>query len=175
MKNNPEINFVVGDATKPIVKPTIICHCCNNIGGWGSGFVVALSKKWEKPERKYRKWFEERNNPDSFYPPFKLGQVDLVNTSSNNIAVANIIGQNGVRGEGNLKPIVYEAIEEGFRSVNDAALKFECCLSMPRIGCGLAGGDWDKIEEIINKVVTVPVWVYDLPGQEYDGCIYYVP
>jgi hypothetical protein len=35
---------------------------------------------------------------------------------------------------------------------------------MPRIGCGLAGGTWDKIEPLIRETLCaagVPVTVYD--------------
>jgi O-acetyl-ADP-ribose deacetylase (regulator of RNase III) len=37
---------------------------------------------------------------------------------------------------------------------------------MPRIGCGLAGGDWERVETIIQNtlgVAEVPAVVYDLP------------
>ena len=37
---------------------------------------------------------------------------------------------------------------------------------MPRIGCGLAGGTWERIEPLIVKVLCergIPVTVYDLP------------
>jgi hypothetical protein len=34
---------------------------------------------------------------------------------------------------------------------------------MPRIGCGLAGGQWSEIEKIIQDVCSVDVYVYDLP------------
>ena len=36
---------------------------------------------------------------------------------------------------------------------------------MPRIGCGLAGGNWIEIEKIINDTLikeNINVWVYDL-------------
>ena len=37
---------------------------------------------------------------------------------------------------------------------------------MPRIGCGLAGGDWETIENIIQRmfidIADVDVFVYDL-------------
>lgn len=35
---------------------------------------------------------------------------------------------------------------------------------MPRIGCGLAGGKWEKIEPLINKNLIekgIDVFVYD--------------
>jgi len=33
---------------------------------------------------------------------------------------------------------------------------------MPRIGSGLAGGEWSIIELLIEENVQVPVYVYDL-------------
>jgi hypothetical protein len=34
---------------------------------------------------------------------------------------------------------------------------------MPRIGCGLAGGDWSTVEKIINdSLPDIDVYVYDL-------------
>jgi O-acetyl-ADP-ribose deacetylase (regulator of RNase III) len=45
------INYIKGDATAPISKgEKIICHICNDIGGWGKGFVLAISKRWKEPE-----------------------------------------------------------------------------------------------------------------------------
>jgi hypothetical protein len=32
---------------------------------------------------------------------------------------------------------------------------------MPRIGCGLAGGEWSQVQDIINEVCSVDVYVYD--------------
>ena len=41
---------------------------------------------------------------------------------------------------------------------------------MPRIGCGLAGGDWKTIENIIQRtfidIADVDVYVYDLKEQK---------
>jgi hypothetical protein len=35
-------------------------------------------------------------------------------------------------------------------------------IHMPRIGCGLAMGKWENIENIINNVIDKDVIVYDL-------------
>jgi hypothetical protein len=33
---------------------------------------------------------------------------------------------------------------------------------MPRIGCGLAKGDWDQVEPLIQESLgDIPVYVYD--------------
>lgn len=62
-----KIKIVKGDATNPVIERgpiAVIPHVCNINGGWGKGFVLALSKKWKKPEQQYRKWSEygEENN-----------------------------------------------------------------------------------------------------------------
>jgi hypothetical protein len=42
------IVFLKGDVTCPSQQGLkIIAHICNDIGGWGKGFVLALSKKWK--------------------------------------------------------------------------------------------------------------------------------
>ena len=54
-----KINYLVGDATRPVGEGVkLIIHCCNDIGAWGAGFVVALSKRWEGPEKCYRESIE---------------------------------------------------------------------------------------------------------------------
>jgi len=37
-------------------------------------------------------------------------------------------------------------------------------IAIPKIGCGLAGGEWERVSEIINKVTgdDLDVWVYSL-------------
>ena len=67
-----EINYIKGDATSPVSKgEKTICHICNDLGGWGKGFVLAISKRWKEPEAEYRKWYIEKNN-------FSLGEVQFV-------------------------------------------------------------------------------------------------
>ena len=44
----------------------------------------------------------------------------------------------------------YSAIKKGFISLNE---EYENkSIAIPKIGAGLAGGDWEKIESIINSV-----------------------
>lgn len=51
-----KLHFLKGDATQPQAKGNkIITHVCNDLGGWGKGFVVAISKRWPEPEIEYRK------------------------------------------------------------------------------------------------------------------------
>jgi len=59
----------------------------------------------------------------------------------------------------------YPAIEACLEKLAVEALRLEASVHMPRIGCGLAGGTWDRIEPIIERTLTkqdVDVYVYDL-------------
>jgi O-acetyl-ADP-ribose deacetylase (regulator of RNase III) len=156
------IEYVIGDATNPRgIGPRIIVHVCNDVGGWGRGFVVALSRKWPEPERRYRVW-HRGNEPI----PFALGQVQFVQVDQQ-LWVANLIGQHDIRSHGGVPPVRYEAIREGLQRVATFAQAVGATVHMPRIGAGLAGGTWDAINAIIEAELTtngVPVVVYDLPS-----------
>lgn len=150
------IKYVDGDATSPIGSGNkIVCHVCNSIGGWGRGFVLSLSKKWKEPELEYRKWFKD-SEP-------KLGQVQFVRVESD-IAVANMIGQEGVGFKDGKPPIRYEAIKECLGAVARIAKKNNASIHAPRFGAGLAGGKWEIIEELINDNLCkngIEVTIYD--------------
>lgn len=148
-----KINFVKGDATTPQGEgDKIICHICNDVRAWGAGFVLAISKKWEAPELAYKSMSAD---------DMKLGNVQLVAVEPD-ITVANMIGQHNVREKNSdYIPIRYDAVRECLQKVSKHAEENNATLHMPRIGCGLAGGDWFEIEKIIHEVVNVDVTVYD--------------
>lgn len=150
------IYYLKGDATEPEADGVkIIVHCCNDIGAWGSGFVLALSRKWVDPEVKYR----HRAHAGRL----SLGDVQFVHVGNKTI-VANLVGQRGIRGPDNPVPIHYGAISIGMRRVAKKATYYEASIHMPRMGCGLAGGSWELIEAILKETVgDLSVTVYDLP------------
>ena len=150
-----EINYVTGDATSPQGQGTkIIAHVCNNIGAWGAGFVMALSAKWDKPENSYRAMSTEE---------LALGNVRMVGVTDD-IAVANMIAQDNIgSGPDGTPPIRYHALGEALKALDVAAQRLGASIHMPRIGSGLAGGNWDTIEMIIRECTTVRVVIYDLP------------
>lgn len=154
-----EIKYIKGDATNPNGDDNkIIVHVCNDIGAWGKGFVMALSNRWPQPEAEYRAWFKSKIK-------FGLGHVQFVQVTEN-IWVANMIGQHTIHKDaaGN-PPIRYEAVREGLVAVFELAKIIYASVHMPRIGCGLAGGTWDKIEPIIEQTLAangIQTTVYDL-------------
>ena len=156
------IHYVIGDATQPIGKgQKIIVHICNDIGRWGKGFVVALSKRWKEPEKVYRNWYTNPENGNLM----ELGKIQPVRVEED-ITVMNMIGQQGIYSSKGVPPIRYESVRICLKKVNDFALKMKdqkVSIHMPRIGCGLAGGKWTEIEKIIcDTLPRFDVYVYDL-------------
>lgn len=154
------ISYLVGDATKPNgAGNKIIAHICNDTGAWGKGFVLALSARSSAPERFFREWYRTRQNND-----FGLGRVQFVPIAAD-ILVANMIGQHNIKPYNGVPPIRYEAVETALAEVCRKVLELSASVHLPRIGCGLAGGKWSRIEPIILKQLSakdVPVFVYDL-------------
>ena len=147
------IHYKLGDATHPRTPGNkIICHICNDRGAWGAGFVLALSKRWSAPEESYRECPEEH----------QLGKTQIIPVEDD-ISVANMIAQHDTRySDDGQPPIRYSALRACLANVNDVAYRTSATLHMPRIGCGLAGGNWNEVEQIIKDVASVDVYVYDL-------------
>jgi O-acetyl-ADP-ribose deacetylase (regulator of RNase III) len=153
------IHYVTGDATQPIVKPAAILHICNNKGAWGAGFVMAVSKRWKLPEQRYGFYARQLNKR------LHLGTVQPV-TVEPDVVVFNMIAQDGFSSRLNPRPVnyIYTAVcmEKVARWIE--AKKAHFTIHMPRIGCGLGGGDWSIIEPLIEDAfVNNEVFVYDLP------------
>ena len=150
--------YTIGDATRPRGPgPKIIVHICNDRGAWGKGFVLALSRRWPQPAEAYKRWFQDGDG-------FALGGVQFVPVEPD-VWVANLVGQHGLKPQRGVPPIRYEAVRSGLEKVAARARELGASVHMPRIGCGLAGGEWPLIEGLIGTTLVeqgVDVRVYDL-------------
>lgn len=172
------ITYLTGDATRPPAEGAkIIAHICNDVGGWGAGFVVAISRRWREPEAAYRDWARSGEHPDVYgkSKTFTLGNVQLVKVGApSDIWVANMVAQKGYGARGTAPhqtededdgkpPIRYDELGICLLRLNGIAERLEASVHMPRIGCGLAGGKWDKVEPLIKQMLDGrQVYVYDL-------------
>lgn len=160
------ITYQTGNATRPVGDgPKVIAHICNDIGAWGSGFVLAVSRRSPLPESAYRSWHRKRVWSGR---PFELGQIQLTAYAGPQLRVANMIAQRGIRHEASAPPAVdYDALGTCLNRLYEAVAGTPVSVHMPRIGCGLGGGDWRVVEGLITDTLIVhgvPVTVYDLPG-----------
>jgi hypothetical protein len=161
----------------------------------GAGFVLALSKRYPELEAAYRQWYNSGINHLLFLDeqrrePFEMGYTQFVpvafdfSTSSGSTAtssrlwVANMLAQHGVasgfkRSGSNRQPppIRYPKLQQclaqvaEFAQVLSATARGSVSVQMPRIGAGLAGGDWNIIASIIEQELVgrgIAVTVLDL-------------
>ncbi|MFG3163683.1 macro domain-containing protein [Streptomyces sp. NPDC048232] len=154
-----EIRYVRGDATVPSVTGVkVIAHVCNDLGGWGKGFVLAHSRRRPEPEAAYRAWHRDRASND-----FGLGAAQFVQVERY-LWVANLIGRRGTRTGSKGVPVRYDAIDTALGRLADKSAELDASVHMPRIGCGLAGGKWSRVEPLVTGRLArrgIPVTVYD--------------
>lgn len=163
------INYVKGDATLPKIiegKRSIIVHCVNTLGAWGAGFVVPLGKRYPQTKEYYH----------SFLNSYKgnrfelLGTINLVADVAEDTDVVNLFGQERIypimKDGKKIIPLNYDALRKGFSEIVSLykTLDYSFTIHMPKIGCGLAGGDWNIVEQIIKDEFInkgIEVYVYD--------------
>lgn len=162
-----EIKYKKGDVIKagetqtfsPDCKKIVIPHVTNDKGGWGAGFVVALSNYHSLPEEEYRQFCERTKEKD------RLGEIQLVKFGHGmDFYVANMCAQTLGYKDGK-PPIRYSALVKCMEKVAICCKALNAEIYCPRFGAGLAGGDWNEIEEYIKDywiAEGIPVTVYDL-------------
>lgn len=164
------VNYLVGDATAPVLPVgtdmCLILHVTNCNLGWGLGFVLALSRRWPvslldmSPEYVYR-----HGAPESV----TLGKIQVVQVEPS-LCVVNMCAQSGYKHAGNPVPLDYRALIECMKLVLDHVRELESrglsvTVAGPKFGSDLAGGDWQLIEKILDRVLVqsgVPVTIYTL-------------
>jgi O-acetyl-ADP-ribose deacetylase (regulator of RNase III) len=146
-----------------------IAHGCNAQGVMGAGVALALRRKWPQVYGEYRAQYDrlllaQRMHMDLPIgdPPIGLPLGEVYEVQCGHQVVLNCITQEFVGGD--KRYVSYDAVDECFRHIARLVPR-DGVVAIPRIGAGLAGGDWDVIETIINKATPdTMVWLYDLPG-----------
>ena len=157
------IRYVIGDATRPLKTPgynNSILHVCNDIGKWGKGFVVALSNRWPEPKQAFLSAYNENMADLGTVQPVFVEETDGIRTN-----VMNMIAQHGIVGPNNPHPIRYDSLFLCLQTIAKWHENTNSTIHMPRIGCGLAGGDWNVVESLIANTLckaNLLTTVYDL-------------
>ncbi|MGA1823679.1 MAG: macro domain-containing protein [bacterium] len=122
-------------------KFDVIIHGCNCFCAMGAGIAKAIKAEFpEAYEADCRTIKGDRA---------KLGDITYAHSEKggHQLTVVNGYTQYNFRGR---KPLVdYDAVRSVFSKVRE--LFSGKRIAYPKIGAGLAGGDWDIIEKIINE------------------------
>lgn len=127
-------------------KEDIICHQTNCIGIMGGGVALQIRRMFPNVYEEYVKLCQQHK----VHPSELLGQVQFCNAPNGKV-IANCFGQNSTSGLSVLTN--YAALEEALYTVSKFASSRKLSVAIPyNIGCGIAGGDWSTVEEIINRL-----------------------
>lgn len=144
-----KIEYIKDDLLQTEVRHLI--HGCNSRGAMGSGVAKAIRDKYPQAYRDYRDTYDNYG--------LELGNI-VVSVQDDEKVIHNAITQLDYGRDKKRVYVSYWAIAEVFRKINQWGIRE---IALPKIGSGLANGDWNVIEAIIeNTLVGTKPFVYVL-------------
>lgn len=123
------------------VTEGIIAHGCNAQGVMSSGVAKLIKDKYPLAYDDYLFHLKYEKNP--------LGTVSVIKVDRN-LWIANCITQRNYGRDPDIVYVDYLALANCFDTLNSMVLADPKPLHIPKIGAGLANGDWETIENKIN-------------------------
>lgn len=151
-----KIEYVKGDLLAS--RESVIAHGCNAQGVMGSGIAKAIRDMYPTAYSDYRSTYEAQGKK------LHLGQV--VTTRTLERTILNIISQEYYGRNPDVVYVSYDAIEKAILRINEMGY---VRVGFPKIGAGLANGNWETISEIIEKAsdFTPVVYYIDQPAEKW--------
>jgi O-acetyl-ADP-ribose deacetylase (regulator of RNase III) len=144
------VHYKKGDLLE--ASEDIVAHGCNCVGGFGSGVAGQIAKTYPKARYYYLDKFDTEG--------WKLGDVQYVPQWNGKI-IANCATQQDIRPR-QVCHADYGAIRSALTTIKQNAMPNQT-IAIPKIGAGLAGGDWNIISKILEEVFSdYDVTVYEL-------------
>lgn len=160
------MEIVQGDLIKMAMEGNFdaIAHGCNCFCTQKAGIAAKMSMVFETNNPSYYKLEEERRKGD-FH---KLGNIEGVTRtffwdnsyihSYIHLYVINCYTQYNLG-----KALDYDALTMCMKKINHYYKGLH--IGLPQIGCGIAGGSWSRVKEILNETLTnVKVTVVEFNG-----------
>ena len=138
-KEEMKIKYVKGDLLEAPEQVTL--HGCNSLGVMGAGVAKLIREKWPKAYQDYRDSYDSYGLPLGSIVSSKQpdGKIIL------NAITQDTVGRFGVH-------VSYWAIANVIYQLDQRYIARDSkVVAMPAIGSGLAGGDWNVIEAIIEN------------------------
>jgi O-acetyl-ADP-ribose deacetylase (regulator of RNase III) len=128
----------------------VIMHGCNKQGVMGSGVAKEFKQRYPEAFERYRSDIQNG---------LRLGDCSFSKDSKTGVYLASAITQE-FYGKDGKQYASYEAIESNLAFI----MKMFNTVVMPKIGCGLGGCDWNKIEPMFDKwqKQDLKIYVYSL-------------
>ena len=142
-----------------------IAHGVNCQGVMGSGVARALFEKWPEVREHYIQFHEQQRKKGKIDKDF-LGFNQTVPASKK--IIINMHTQLNF-GSGDSQYVDYAAVLRCFDSLKYDFGSHDRILAVPRIGAGLAGGDWETIKNIMvskTQEQNIDLVIYSLTSDK---------
>lgn len=133
----------------------VICHQTNCQGVMGSGIALQIRTQFPKVYKTFLDSYKQGKS--------KLGEIDVVQVEDKYIV--NMYSQNKYLPRG-VNHTSYDAFRACLRKIKERFIneRENITIGFPaNIGCGLAGGDWSVVRDIIDiefKDWRVEIWKF---------------
>ena len=157
------INYIDGDLIKLAkeAKFDVVVHGCNCLSTMGAGIAPQMAKAFGCDKFEMETWgptIEKLGCID--YETFVIGESENSHWTNDyestlELTVVNAYTQYSYgrnHSDGVAQPFDYEAFTICMRKLNNVFKGKH--IGMPKIGAGLAGGNWNRIEHIIQTNLT---------------------
>ena len=135
----------------------IICQQVNCMSVMGAGLAKQIINKYPEVHPSYKRFCKGCKDNDNRN---LLGSIQTIPTADGKV-IANLFSQYDYGRD--KQHTDYNALRECFRSLLKVSEMFDDSIAIPYgIGCGLAGGDWYVVSNIIEEVF----------GQYYNVTVY---
>ena len=135
------IKTLYGDVLK--IPHIYICHQVNCKGVMGAGVALQIKNAWRDAYYWYLKDCKWKTKEEL------LGSISFLSVEDN-VSVIHMFAQDDFGRDKRYTD--YEAFENCLKEIRRCIPKENAILRFPyKIGCGLAGGDWDIIQRLIYE------------------------
>jgi O-acetyl-ADP-ribose deacetylase (regulator of RNase III) len=153
-----KLTYLRGDALDS--RREILAHGTNALGVFGAGFAAQVARRWPHVADAYRRKYRDEGWATG---DVQLVRVDRPGDTTRPWFVANVCSQHDY---GRHRDYVdYPGLSAGLDRLFGWCEPFGFGVAMPKIGAGLAGGDWPRVEGLIRDALIdrdIEVDVYEL-------------
>lgn len=145
------VGSILDEVTEGIILQQVNCQ-----GVMGSGFAKAIRDKWPVVYTNFKS-LSDRFLAEDRTGRTLLGECQLVKVGEN-LFVANLFAQQYF-GKTGARFTSYDALESALNFLKPEVGAMP--VHHPEIGCGLGGGSWSTVREIISKTLgETTLWIH---------------
>jgi hypothetical protein len=151
-----KINLAVIEQDITQIQYGVIIQQVNCQGVMGAGLALQIAKKWPVVKEEYLDACHHGTSfgEDGFRVAVELGSTIFTHVA-NDLIVFSIFGQKFYGRDPNVVYTNYVGLGKGLRDVADCVKGSKLPVYIPHgLGCGLAGGDWKIVTEIIKQEIS---------------------